>query len=90
MGKLKKIKVLINNDKTKNRNKILSTRELPEDSSLPLIKINLYFSLHLKLKDIYATGFGGFVVDRSELDLRALTFDLDLNFPLLDISCGKL
>ncbi|XP_013144301.1 PREDICTED: uncharacterized protein LOC106107843 [Papilio polytes] len=43
-------------------------------------------NLDLDLQKIYMTGLGGFVVHKSELSLRELSFDLDLSIPKLDIS----
>ncbi|KAM3966874.1 uncharacterized protein ACR2FA_012406 [Aphomia sociella] len=44
-------------------------------------------NLDLDLKNAIATGFGGFVVHKSDLDLRDLTFDLDISIPRIDINC---
>ncbi|XP_053601123.1 uncharacterized protein LOC128669916 [Plodia interpunctella] len=46
-------------------------------------------NLDMKLRDILITGFGGFEVPKSELDLRSMTFDLDIVFPHLDIVAGE-
>ncbi|XP_075978647.1 uncharacterized protein LOC142978198 [Anticarsia gemmatalis] len=43
-------------------------------------------NLDLDLKNILATGIGGFVVHRSRLNVGDLTFDLDISVPSIDVS----
>ncbi|XP_028159476.1 uncharacterized protein LOC114352176 [Ostrinia furnacalis] len=43
-------------------------------------------NLDLDLKNIRATGFGGFVVVTSNLNLSTMTFDVEILFPELDIT----
>ncbi|KPI93387.1 hypothetical protein RR46_10647 [Papilio xuthus] len=43
-------------------------------------------NLDLDLQKIFMTGLGGFVVHKSELILRDLSFEIDLSVPKLDIS----
>ncbi|KAJ0181237.1 hypothetical protein K1T71_003322 [Dendrolimus kikuchii] len=49
---------------------------------LPAMLLNL----SLELQKINANGFGGFLVHRSNLNLRDLTFDIDISVPAVDIS----
>ncbi|XP_013193192.1 uncharacterized protein LOC106137009 [Amyelois transitella] len=55
------------------------------DLNIPAGLINL----QLKLRDVLVTGLGGFEVPKSNLDLRAMTFDLEIVFPRIDIDAGE-
>jgi hypothetical protein len=46
--------------------------------------------MDLDLKNIYATGLGGFVVHRSYLNLKKLSFDLEISVPRIEIYAGTL
>ncbi|XP_046976380.1 uncharacterized protein LOC124542477 [Vanessa cardui] len=45
-------------------------------------------NLDLQLKDIFISGLGGFVVHRSKLELKDLSFDIDVSVPRLEIRAG--
>ncbi|XP_026764252.2 uncharacterized protein LOC113522683 isoform X2 [Galleria mellonella] len=64
---------------------------IPPLDPLDLEELNLsipagLLNLDLELQRIAASGFGDFVVHRSDLSLRGLTFDLDISVPRLEIS----
>ncbi|XP_050358485.1 uncharacterized protein LOC126778823 [Nymphalis io] len=45
-------------------------------------------NLDLQLKNIFVGGLGKFVVHKSKLNLRDLSFDVDISVPRLDIKAG--